>query len=192
MNRTLGFAAAGIASVAMLAFPPQLLAGSATFLVATKKLVIKDNADPAKYKVKIVIKDPALTLDTLNPHAQSVHMYFYSSERNDWSNGIDMLSTMWTVKKAGFNYKEDQDGIKVIAKLREGKLVFKSTGYPFVFPLLGAPPTGSIAYRFSTGGNNICGLVPGMNGTVKKDDPVKGIFVAVKSEAPAGCPAFED
>jgi hypothetical protein len=55
--------------------------------------------------------------------------------------------------------------------------------------VLGVAPLGEVGGVLSIGpSTRICFLFPGDDGQVKKDSPTKGIFVAVKAEAPDVCP----
>jgi hypothetical protein len=159
-------------------------------LTSTKKLVVKDSTDPAKYAVKIVAKDAAIVTTDYNPVASGLHLNIGSVDRNVNSNSVFMAQAGWKAVSKGFLYsdKDGASGPVLKVKFLAGKLVIKAKGAGFNFALLGQPQSGSMAFDVY-GGQDLCGLVPGADGLVKKDDPEKGIYVGIKGEAPPTCPS---
>jgi len=81
------------------------------------------------------------------------------------------------------------ESLPYAAVMGKGKVVVKAKGAAIAYPLLGTGPQGAIAVAmvFPGPATALCAELPGAGGTLKKDDPAKGVFVATKAPAPTAC-----
>jgi len=180
----------------------------ADVLVSGKALTIKDNVDPARKKATFLSKDPTFSAGTLDPttggafltlSSRACHCYGPGGTDclpNESSASWYMPSFLWTGRNGAFTYKDKllANGPVATATIKNGQIKVLAKGAQMDYGLLNflGQPSG-IRAALVVGTTPVCALFPGSTGVVKKDDPVKGFYSAVKAEAPAACadpPAF--
>ena len=161
--------------------------------VAGKKLQIKDEADPAKRRVALALKDAAIALDpATDPTADGAELVLFGSATTPDLTCLPLPAANWKRKGAGFVYKDKQGsaGPCTSAKLAAGKLDVTCSGKtaPLEYSL-DEPSQGGVAARFATGQQAFCTT---FGGTVQRDTSTaagKAQFAAKSASAPAACPA---
>jgi hypothetical protein len=186
--------------VALAVASSLILAGVAhaqsDIFISGKKIVVKDNVDAAKRKVVVVSKDKTFNVTGLDPTVGGAFFYLVDPALGQQSSEFFMPASGWTNKNGKFIYtdKDLVNGPVKKAKLKNGLLKLVLKGDQIDFPVLGAP-LGEVGGVMSVTDlfpvTRICFLFPGLQGTVKKDSPTKGIFKAIKSEAPSECPSID-
>ena len=131
---------AGLAAVALCA----TLAWAANVNVTTKKLGIKDNADPAKRQLQVQSNDPTITYaGAVSPDANGASLHAYSATDDlcvllpggpDWQN----TGTLWKFKSMS---------TKNTARISNSKLQFKIKNEP--------PPTYTLSDNGTQGTVNV-------------------------------------
>ena len=170
-------------------------AGSlATVLVDGKKILVKDSSDTTKRKVVLLSKDPDINTVSLDPTVAGASLFLIAPGLNQLSSAFLMPASGWTVKNGKLKYKDPDlvNGPVKKALVKNGQIRAILKGSEIDFPVLGVAPLGEVGGQFTVFGGGIdtrfCFLFPGDQGTVKKDDPDRGIYRALKAEAPAFCP----
>ena len=160
--------------------------------VAGRKLVVKDAADPAKRRLTLALKDPALTLDPgADPTQAGAELVVFGAGTTADVACFALPAANWKRKGAGFVYKDKQGsaGPCTSAKLAAGKLDVSCTGK--AAPLdysLDEPAQGDVAARFTVAEQAFCTT---FGGTVQKDTSTaagNAQFAAKAASAPAACP----
>jgi polyhydroxybutyrate depolymerase len=159
--------------------------------VAGKTLSMKDGANPAKRKLELSVKDPALTLGSSDPPSEGARLQIYNTAGSGESACLPLPASGWKRKGAGFVYKDKQgaNGPCKSAKLAPGKLEVSCSGkqQPLEFSLDEASQA-QVGARFESGGLLLCA---GFGGNVVKDAGTasgKAQFLAKQAPAPAPCP----
>jgi hypothetical protein len=149
--------------------------------VSGTKLSIKDNANPAKRKLTYVAKDAAISYlgggDAPTAGGFQLELFGSASCQSALWN---LPHANWTEKKGKYTYR-DKDGIHgpvVAAVAKEGFFKAKAKGAGLDFPLLGTGPQEAVAVNFYSLETVWFTVFSADNATIKKDDPVKGVFVA--------------
>ncbi len=161
--------------------------------MAGKTLALKDKANPRKRTGVFVTRDLAPGIIGLDPLVGGAEMRLFgmrTNERDTWP----MTASGWSRTKKGFRYadKTGANGPVTAATLARGKLAVMAKGAGLGYALLGAMPQQGIAVAvvFPGGSTAVCAAFPGAAGVLKKDNPVKGVFVAKNAEAPGTCDAL--
>jgi hypothetical protein len=158
-------------------------------------LLLTDKTNPAKQRASFVSKDAALDTDGLDPTqtgAQLRLLGLVTTQRDAWP----LPASGWTATRKGFKYKDkaEANGPVTAATLADGKLVVQAMGGAIAYALLGTGPQQAMAVAVVFPQQSptvaICAEFPGSEGSVKKDDPVKGVFSARRAEAPVACRAL--
>lgn len=161
------------------------------YLIGFKKLSIKDNADPNKRKLRLTSKDPQLvfTGGGDRPTDTGILLTLSSTDTCVNSGFIFLPRTHWTETGDGkFKYK-DKDGTNGPVKSAIAKNgVFKvvANGSQLNLALIGTGPQGGFNVGLETQESAWGGLVSPLNANVKKDDPVKGVFLATNASPMSG------
>ena len=152
--------------------------------ISTKKILIKDNADPTKRQVLVLSKDVGVTYaaaDTPSVGGASVHVY----SATDAYCAILGPGANWS-NPGGNKWKFKDTTTKNLAQIKDGRILVKIKEDALTYSLIdNAPPgqgTVNVQVQFGTGTRFCmrCG------GTVVKDDAAK--FLA-KDCAAAACDA---
>jgi hypothetical protein len=171
------------------------LPGIVTHPVAGKLLVLKDKADASKRSGRFLTNDSTLRTIGLDPLAGGAELRLFgpsTTQRDTWA----MPASGWSATKKGFKYV-DRAGVKgpvTAAALTKTKLAVTANGAGLGYVLRGMGPQHGIAVAvvFPASSTAVCTVFPGATGVVKKDDPAKGIFSAMRAEAPATCEALAE
>ena len=171
------------------------LPGIVTHPVAGKLLVLKDKADASKRSGRFLATDSTLRTIGLDPLAGGAELRLFgasTTQRDTWA----MPASGWSATKKGFKYV-DRAGAKgpvTAATLTKTKLAVTAKGASLGYVLRGTGPQHGIAVAvvFPASSTAVCAVFPGTAGVVKKDDPAKGIFSAMRAEAPATCEALAE
>jgi polyhydroxybutyrate depolymerase len=161
--------------------------------VAGKKLQIRDEADPAKRRVALALKDAAIALDpATDPTADGAELVLFGSATTLDLACLPLPAANWKRKGAGFVYKDKQGaaGPCTSAKLAAGRLDVTCSGKAAALEYtLDEPSQGGVAARFATSQQAFCTT---FGGSVQKDTSTaagKAQFAAKSAPAPATCPA---
>lgn len=157
--------------------------------VSGKKLAIKDNANTAKRKATYLSKDESFVVGAIDPTASGATLQFLGATQD--SSIFQMPAAGWVASGTKFKYadKNAANGPVIKAQLKDKNVKASLKGAQLDYPLIGTGPQGTIGVRFTVGATVICSVFPGSQGTTKKDDPIKGVYTAVKAEAPGVCPS---
>jgi len=174
----------------------------ADVLVAGKTLTIKDNVTPTKKKVLFLSKDPTFAVGSLDPTAQGASLTLSSRGctcfgpnqtfcfPKETSSTWLMPALGWVSKKGAFSYKDKllANGPVLSASIKNGQIKISAKGSQIDYGLLNFPgQAAGVRVQFVVGSTPVCALFPGAQGSVKKDDPAKGVYTAGNAEAPAAC-----
>lgn len=164
--------------------------------VEGKKLLIKDNVDTTKRKALYLSKDPSFSTAGIDPTVDGA-VFFLFGQSPFRIDDFDMPAAGWIEKKPGEFVYEDEDQLNgpiVKAKLKNGLVQVLAVGTSMTYTLLDSPDgQGPISAHVVTGDAFICTVFPGAEGTVKKNDAEKGLYLATNAEAPAmSCEAILD
>jgi hypothetical protein len=154
------------------------------FLISGKKVVVKDNANPAKRKAVFVSTDPALDFTGVNnPTVSAMYVQFQGACTG--SSVFYLPTTRWTEKNGSFKYKdpEQTDGPVTVVVAKPGQVKVVAKGAQLDLPLIGTGPQLQMAVRVETQETSWTAFFGPNNSTIKKDDPIKGIFAAVDAAA---------
>src|SRR5690606_11967307 len=153
--------------------------------------LIKDKVDPAKRKGLVLAKDPAIDA-TIADLSLSGALFLLVDPSPGTASVFDLPASGWTRKRTKWKYRDPDllHGPVKSAILKDGLLRLVLKGSALEFPVLGVAPLGEVGGIFSVGTARYCFLFPGAAGTVKKDDPAKGLYKAVGADAPAACPSI--
>jgi poly(3-hydroxybutyrate) depolymerase len=161
--------------------------------VAGKKLALKDDADPARRRLALSLKDPALALAPgLDPTAGGATLTVFGTGATTDVACLALPAANWKRKGAGFVYKDKKGtaGPCTGAKLAAGKLELACSAKVAPIPYtLDEPAQGSVTVRLDSPGQTLCAT---FGGTVQKDTSTaagKAQFAAKLAPAPAICPA---
>ena len=160
--------------------------------ISIANLRIKDNVVPAKYKLSFNSKDPSIVAANFASMMEvGAHLNLCNLNVVRCSAFLSIPASGWKTTRKGFKYadKPGANGPVRSITVSDGKLVLRLAGAGFNFPLLGQPgPQGTLGFAlWSNLTPVVCAQVPGSQGTVKRDSPAKGTYIAVKAEAPAIC-----
>jgi hypothetical protein len=162
---------------------------------AGKKLVLKDDPDPAKRKLELSLKDAAIAPPTgFDPTGAGATLVVQNASGSGEQACIALPAGGWKHKGDGFAYKDEKQlaGPCKSAKVGGGKLsascLAKKAPLPFS---LDEASQGSLAVRLESGGVGFCAL---FGGSVEKDQSTAGgekaAFQAKGAPAPPACPAL--
>jgi len=158
--------------------------------VSGKKLLIKDPAKLEKRRAVYLSKDESFSTAGMDPTVGGARFMLVGSSPNQFDE-FPMPATEWQEKKPGrFVYKDKDrvNGPVAAGVLKDGIVKVIVRGSDMTFAINGvAGGQGPITANLQTiNGNifNICTTFPGMQGEVKKNDPDKGLYLAVNAEAP--------
>ena len=161
--------------------------------VAGKKLVLKDEADPAKGRLSLALKDPALELGAAtDPTQDGAELVLFGSGASADVACFALPAANWKRKGGGFVYKDKAGsaGPCTSAKIGAEKVeVSCSAKHTPLGYSLDEAAQGAVSVRFSMGQRSFCAT---FGGTVQKDTSTaagKGQFAAKSAAAPAACPA---
>jgi hypothetical protein len=162
-------------------------------LLGARKILVKDSADTLKRRVVVLSKDENLSITGLDPTVSGAEFFLVDPFPGQLSSTFSLPSSGWTSKNGKFKYKDRNlsNGPVKTALLKQGLLRVVLKGSAINFPVLGVAPLGEVGGVFTLPGpvtTRLCFLFPGTTGKVKKDDPVKGIYRAIKADAPFFCP----
>jgi hypothetical protein len=166
--------------------------------ISGKKIVVKDNVDTTKRKVSFVSKDETFNATGLDPTLGGATFYLVDPFPGQQSSTFQMPAGNWSAKNGKYTYadKDLVNGPVKKAKIKNGLVKLVLSGSEIDFPVLGVAPLGEVGGVLTVtnafDSTTICFLFPGMEGTVKKDSPTKGIYKATNAEAPDFCPAILD
>jgi polyhydroxybutyrate depolymerase len=159
--------------------------------VAGKKLVVKDEADSAKRRLTLALKDAAIApAPTADPTQDGAELVVFGAAATADVACFSLPAANWKRKGAGFVYKDKSGGGPCTsAKLAAGRLEVSCSGKaaPLAYSLDEAAQ-GAVAARFATGEQAFCAT---FGGTVQKDTSTaagKAQFAAKSAAAPAACP----
>ena len=185
---------------------PAIGVGSAsatpTPTAGTTTLSITDNATPAKRKAVFVTKDVTITIPTPDPTTTGATVRISNPTTGQLSSPWSMPASGWTCtpgKVCKYADKALTHGPVLSAVLKPGDGAKKSGLFQVVakgasldYALIGKGMQGHIGVVVDIGSAGVCALVPEQAASAKKDDPVKGHFVAARTKgapADASCPA---
>ena len=159
--------------------------------VSGRKLLIKDPAKPEKRRAVYLSKDESFSTAGMNPTAGGASFILISNSPGQFDQ-FPMPAAGWEEKKPGRFVYKDKDAVYgpvSAGVLKDGIVKVVVRGAGMTFAIKGVPGgQGPITADLRTvNGNvyNICTTFPGMDGEVKKNDPDKGLYLAVKAEAPS-------
>ena len=154
--------------------------------ISTKKLFIKDNANPAKRQVQLQSKDTGVQFSEAdNPGANGAIVHVYSATDNFCA--MLLPGTGWKGTSSAWKYKNKTTGTS--AQIGNGKLAFKIKSLSVSFTLADNVTQGAVnaQVQFGTNGKRYCMHCT----TAKKNDAKKYLAkdcVATACDAePAGC-----
>jgi hypothetical protein len=162
---------------------------------AGKKLVLKDDTDPAKRKLELSSRDDAIAPSAgFDPTAAGATLVVHNASGTGEQMCVALPAPGWKRKGGGFVYKDAKQlaGPCKSAKVGPGRL--DASCLAKVAPLsysLDEPSQGNVAARFESGGEALCAL---FGGTVQKDQSTavggRAAFQAKGAPAPPACPAL--
>lgn len=174
----------------------------ADVLVGGKTLTIKDTVDPAKRKATFLSKDPGFVVGALDPtmggafltlSSRACHCFGPDNTNclpTQSSSSWYMPAFQWTPRNGAFTYKDKllANGPVVAATMKNGQIKVLAKGAQMDYGLRAFLGQASgIRATLTVGVTPVCALFPGLQGVVKKDDPVKGFYSALKAEPPDAC-----
>ncbi|MBY0274233.1 A1 family peptidase [Candidatus Binatia bacterium] len=165
-------------------------------------LTFNDNAAPAKRGAVFLTKDVAITIPAPAPATTGATMKVLNPATGQASSVWSMPASGWTCtpgKVCKYADKALTNGPVLSAILKPGDGTKKSGLFKVVlkgasldYALIGQGMQGHIGVVVEFGSGGVCTLVPEQAASAKKDDPVKGRFVAARTNgapADASCPA---
>ena len=167
----------------------------------TTKIVIKDNATASKRKAVFLTKAINITIPSPDPATTGATMQFLNPATAQTSSVWNMPAGGWACtpgKVCKYKDKTLANGPVLTAVLKPGdgvkknglfKAVVKGAGMDY--ELIGQGSQGHVGVVVTMGTGGVCTLVPEQAATAKKDDPVKGQFIAARTKgvpADGSCP----
>jgi hypothetical protein len=181
-----------VIGVAALLIGTASQAGFVDKLISGRRLLVKDNIDVSKRKIRFLSKDASFTVAGMDPTLTGATFHLVDPSPGQQTNEFSMPAARWVERKGKFKYVDADlvEGPVKRALLKNGRVRLTLNGDQIDFDVLGVAPLQEVGGVMTVGTTRICFLFPGDDGQVKKDSPIKGIFVAVKAEAPDFCPSI--
>jgi hypothetical protein len=179
-----------LAAVAVLCSSGVAHSGSSGHIpISGKKLLVKDTADPSKRLVVFVSKDPQFLPG--NPTIGGTIFEVFNPDSLPDCNFArwTMPASNWREKNGKYLYADDEMLSSPVkrATMKDGLLKVLVKGSAIDLVLIGNGPQGTMGARMQVAGPFWCTNFPGDDGVLKRDDPVKGKFLAVNAERPSAC-----